>query len=121
MKERFVELGSVAEFINGVAFKPDDWNGSGARIIRIQNLTDPNKPFNRTDRKVEDKLYVEPADLHVSWSATLGVFERAGPDVAVLNQHIFRVVPNPQEVEKSYLRHALEGAPRARSAKAWKG
>jgi type I restriction enzyme S subunit len=106
----FVRLGSVAEFINGAAFKPEDWNGSGARIIRIQNLTDPSKPYNRTDRTVDDKLRVRPGELLVSWSATLGVFEWMGPDDAVLNQHIFRVVPYKNKVAKSYLRHALEGA-----------
>jgi type I restriction enzyme, S subunit len=110
VREEFTELGLVAEFINGAAFKPEDWTNSGPRIIRIQNLTDPSKPFNRTARKVEEKLYVRPGDLLVSWSATLGVFEWAGPDVAVLNQHIFRVLPNPQKVEQNYLRHALEGA-----------
>jgi len=106
----FVQLGSVAEFINGAAFKPEDWNGSGARIIRIQNLTDPSKPYNRTDRTVDDKLRVRPGELLVSWSATLGVFEWIGPDDGVLNQHIFRVVPDKNKVAKSYLRHALEGA-----------
>jgi type I restriction enzyme S subunit len=106
----FVQLGSVAEFINGAAFKPEDWNGSGPRIIRIQNLTDPSKPYNRTDRTVDDKLRVRPGELLVSWSATLGVFEWMGPDDGVLNQHIFRVVPDKSKVAKSYLRHALEGA-----------
>ena len=110
MSANFVQLGSVAEFINGAAFKPEDWNGSGARIIRIQNLTDPSKPYNRTDRTVDDKLRVRPGELLVSWSATLGVFEWIGPDDGVLNQHIFRVVPDKNKVAKSYLRHALKGA-----------
>ena len=110
MSAVFVELGSVAEFINGAPFKPEDWGDSGARIIRIQNLTDPSRPFNRTKRTVEEKLRVRPGDLLVSWSATLGVFEWSGLDEALLNQHIFRVVPDGKKVEKSYLRHALEGA-----------
>jgi type I restriction enzyme S subunit len=53
---------------------------------------------------------VNPGDLLVSWSATLGVFEWNEPEVALLNQHIFRVVPNEVRVEKRYLRHGLEGA-----------
>ena len=110
MSANFVQLGSVAEFINGAAFKPEDWNGSGAQIIRIQNLTDPNKPYNRTNRTVDDKLRVRPGELLVSWSATLGVFEWMGPEDGVLNQHIFRVVPDKNKVAKNYLRHALEGA-----------
>ncbi len=110
MKEGFAELGSVAEFINGAAFKPEDWGNEGKRIIRIQNLTDTTKPFNRTNREVAKKLHVNPGDLLVSWSATLGVFEWNEPEVALLNQHIFRVVPNEVRVEKRYLRHGLEGA-----------
>ena len=108
MKNGFAELGSVAEFINGAAFKPEDWSDSGQRIIRIQNLTDPTKPFNRTMRVVPTKLHVEPGDLLVSWSATLGVFEWRGPDVGLLNQHIFRVLPDTSRVDKRYLRYGLE-------------
>jgi type I restriction enzyme S subunit len=110
VKSAFAELGSVAEFINGAAFKPDDWGDEGKRIIRIQNLTDSTKPFNRTTRAVADKLHVHPGDLLVSWSASLGVFEWTDSEVALLNQHIFRVVPDKARVEKRYLRHGLEGA-----------
>ena len=110
MKTEFAELGSVAEFINGVAFKPKDWGDEGKRIIRIQNLTDATKPFNRTMREVADKLHVHSGDLLVSWSASLGVFEWNDSEVALLNQHIFRVVPDKDRVEKRYLRHGLKGA-----------
>jgi len=110
MKLTSAPLGELAEFINGAAFKPTDWEDDGARIIRIQNLTDPSKPFNRTNRSVANKLRVQPGDLLVSWSATLGVFEWAGPDEGLLNQHIFRVVPDCGRVHKAYLRHMLHGA-----------
>ena len=108
MSAAFEQLGAIAKFINGAAFEPEDWGNSGARIIRIQNLTDPTKPFNRTTRSVPEQLHVHPGDLLVSWSATLGVFEWTGPDVAVLNQHIFRVVPDERKVHKHYLHHGLE-------------
>jgi type I restriction enzyme S subunit len=108
MSAAFEQLGAIAKFINGAAFEPEDWGDSGARIIRIQNLTDPRKPFNRTTRSVPEQLHVHPGDLLVSWSATLGVFEWTGPDVAVLNQHIFRVVPDERKVHKHYLHHGLE-------------
>ena len=109
MTARFAELGSVAEFINGAAFKPEDWGEEGQCIIRIQNLTDPTKPYNRTKRQIPEKLHVQPDDLLVSWSATLGVFEWSGPD-ALLNQHIFRVLPDERRVNKRYLRYGLEKA-----------
>jgi type I restriction enzyme, S subunit len=110
VRAEFAELGEVAEFVNGAAFKPTDWGEEGKRTIRIQNLTDPTKPYNFTKREVPERLYVQPGDLLVSWSATLGVFEWIGPDVAVLNQHIFRVLPNEIRVDKRYLCHGLEGA-----------
>lgn len=107
MSLALAELGSVAEFVNGAAFKPEDWGQEGQRIIRIQNLTDPSKPFNRTTREVPSKLHVVPGDLLVSWSASLGVFEWPGPDVALLNQHIFRVLPDEGKVDRRYLRYGL--------------
>ena len=110
MIEARVQLGDVAGFINGVAFKPADWEESGRRILRIQNLTDPTKPFNRTNRAVAKKYEVAPGDLLVSWSATLGVFVWEGPDTALVNQHIFRVEPDAGRIDPNYLRHMLADA-----------
>jgi type I restriction enzyme S subunit len=105
-----VPLGDVADFVNGAAFKPEDWGVEGYPIIRIQNLTDAAKPFNRTRRVVDARLHVQPGDLLVSWSATLGVFLWDRDEVGLLNQHIFKVVPKPAVVNKSYLRHMLGDA-----------
>lgn len=105
----FVELGAVADFINGAAFKPEDWGEEGLKIIRIQNLTDKTKPFNRTKRTVDKKFHIEQGDLLVSWSATLGVYTWEDEEIGLLNQHIFRVLPN-SKIDKKYLRHSLDGA-----------
>lgn len=105
-----VPLGAVAEFINGAAFKPLDWHEEGRRIIRIQNLNDPTKPYNRSTKCVADKYLVPHGTLLVSWSASLGVFEWKEADTALLNQHIFKVIPNKQLVDQAYLRHMLENA-----------
>ena len=105
-----VALGDIADFVNGVAFKPGDWEETGKRILRIQNLTDSTKPFNRTNRAVAKRYEVAPGDLLVSWSATLGVFVWEGPDTALVNQHIFRVVPDPGRIDSRYLRHMLSDA-----------
>ncbi|RLJ37842.1 type I restriction enzyme S subunit [Acidovorax sp. 106] len=110
MTRNMTSLGEVAQFINGAAFKPEDWGDSGFPIIRIQNLTDESKPFNRTTRTVAEKLQVHPGDLLVSWSATLGVFTWNRPEIGLLNQHIFRVIPDESKVDKAYLRLALSGA-----------
>lgn len=102
-------LGEVADFINGFAFKPEDWHDHGLPIVRIQNLTDSDKPINLTMRIVPDKFRVRRGELLVSWSATLGVFAWDRTDEALVNQHIFRVVPGPK-VDHRFLRHMLEGA-----------
>jgi type I restriction enzyme S subunit len=106
---QLIPLGEVADFINGVAFKPEDWGDEGRPIIRIQNLNDPAKPFNRTTRSVSDKHIARAGDLLVSWSASLGVYEWSGEEACV-NQHIFKVVPNGKRVEVKYLRRALEAS-----------
>jgi len=106
MRANLVALGELADFVNGAAFKPEDWGESGLPIIRIQNLTDSSKPFNYTERAVPRKLVVEPGDLLVSWSATLGVFQWEGPR-GLLNQHIFRVLPDSSIVDRGYFKHAL--------------
>jgi type I restriction enzyme, S subunit len=103
-------LGELAEFINGVAFRPEDWGDEGMKIVRIQNLTDATKPYNRTTRRVDPKYIVQKADLLVSWSASLGVFPWNDEEPALVNQHIFKVIPRANLVDKAYLRHALEGA-----------
>jgi type I restriction-modification system, specificity subunit len=104
-----VKLGDLGEFINGFAFKPSDWSEDGTPIIRIQNLTNPQALFNRTTKRVKDVLYVEPGDLLVSWSATLGVFRWQGKERAVLNQHIFKVVSKPI-IENEFLEFSLKFA-----------
>lgn len=101
-----VKLGDVADFVNGFAFKPSDWSEEGNPIIRIQNLTNPAAVFNRTTRRVKDALYVDPGDLLVSWSATLGVFRWRGDERAVLNQHIFKVL-HTSDVDERYLEFGL--------------
>ena len=107
MSVLMAHLGDVAEFINGKAFGPSDWSEEGRRIIRIQNLTTPERPYNRTTSDVAEKYHVHPGELLVSWSASLGVFEWPGPDIGLVNQHIFRVVPDASKIDRNYLRYAL--------------
>lgn len=108
-------LGETARFINGAAFKPSDWEDGGLPIIRIQNLTGTGEKFNFTSRQVKPELVVEPGDLLVSWSATLDVYRWSGPR-GVLNQHIFKVLPN-SGIEPDYLFYALKSALAELSAK----
>lgn len=103
MSSNLVKLGQVATFINGKAFKPNEWTQSGIPIIRIQNLTNNAKEFNYYQGKLEPRYLVKKGDILISWSASLGVFEWDGPDAA-LNQHIFKVEFNKLDVEKVYFK-----------------
>ncbi len=100
-------LGDIAEFINGVAFKPEDWGIEGKKIIRIQNLTNQSKAYNYTTREVDDKYIVRRGDVLVSWSATIDVFTWDDED-ALVNQHIFKVVFDNSKVVKPYFIFALK-------------
>jgi len=83
-------LGEIGSYLNGRAFKKSEWSTSGRPIIRIQDLTGSNRNPNHFEGEVADRHVVEPGDLLISWSATLGVYIWDGPE-AVLNQHIFKV------------------------------
>jgi type I restriction enzyme, S subunit len=87
-------VGEICELMNGSAFKPTDWEEEGSPIIRIQNLNDSSKPFNRTKRVLPQKYWIRKGDYLFSWSGTpgtsFGCFKWSGPE-GWLNQHIFRV------------------------------
>jgi type I restriction enzyme S subunit len=102
-------VGAIADYINGLAFKPSDWEENGRPIIRIQNLTGQSDHLNRTTRKVDAAYIVQPGTILVSWSATLDVFVWHGPE-AVLNQHIFKVVPVAAMSDHSFVRWVLKNA-----------
>lgn len=95
-------LGDLAQYINGKAFKPEEWKATGLPIIRIQNLTNADKPFNYCDQEVDQRYLVNDGDLLISWSATLGSFIW-NRGLSVLNQHIFKALPNENLVEKEFL------------------
>lgn len=86
-------LGEIAKFINGKAFKPNDWQRKGLPIIRIQNLTGFSDIYNYYNDEIEEKYIVRENDILISWSASLGVYIWNGEN-AVLNQHIFKVKLN---------------------------
>lgn len=101
----WVKLGDVAEYINGRAFKPIEWEKQGLPIIRIQNLNDEAADFNYSTKLFEKKYLVENGDLLFAWSASLGTyFWNRGK--AWLNQHIFKVLPK-DKISKRFLFYTL--------------
>ena len=87
-------VGEVADYINGRAFKPSEWEKHGLPIIRIQNLNDGDASYNYSTAKFEDKYLIHNGDLLFAWAASLGTYIWQKDD-AWLNQHIFKVIPKP--------------------------
>ena len=89
---------NLAEYINGASFKSKDLGDKGLPIIKIAELkngiTDGTKFFNGEKDK---KLYLKNRDILFSWSGnpdtSIDTFIWDKGD-AILNQHIFKVVPN---------------------------
>ena len=102
-----IKLGSVARYINGRAFKPEEWMTEGLPIIRIQNLNDDTAYYNRSTSEFEEKYRIKNGDLLFAWAASLGAFLWQGED-AWLNQHIFKVEPYPF-IGKMFLYYAFRG------------
>jgi type I restriction enzyme S subunit len=100
------KLSELAEYINGYAFKPDDWGKDGLPIIRIEQLKNPDAPTDYYSGKLPTKNIIENGDLIFSWSASL--FLRIWQhDRAALNQHLFRVVER-EGIDRVFLKLFIE-------------
>ena len=89
-----MRLGDLFDFKNGRAFEKAEWKESGLPIIRIQNLNNPNSPFNYFQGSYDSAIEINSGDLLFSWSGTVG--SSFGPhiwdrDTGLLNQHIFKI------------------------------
>ena len=102
-------MGDIATYVNGAAFKPRDWSSSGRPIIRIQNLNDPSATFNYFSGTIDSKYLVQKGDILVSWATHLEAYIWNG-DEAWLNQHIFKVVFNKTDVDKTFFLYAANVA-----------
>lgn len=100
-------LTDLARYINGRAFKPEDWVSSGLPIIRIANMTNPDAAFNFYEGEdIDDGHLIQPGDILFSWSATLSI-QKWTRATGVLNQHIFKVVP-AESVQPDWLLYVLQ-------------
>src|SRR5208282_3943375 len=99
-------LWELAKYVNGRAFKPTDFSETGLQVIKITELKHGiSKDTALYDGKYEEKHLLQRDDLLFAWSGnpetSLDVFWwRDGR--ALLNQHIFRVIPQGG-VDKKYL------------------
>ncbi|WP_217570956.1 restriction endonuclease subunit S [Mesorhizobium sp. GbtcB19] len=110
---KWIEIGDQLDLLNGMAFKPTDWSREGLRIVRIQNLNNPDAPFNFCNPEMaRERSLIDNGSFLVSWSGTPGtsfgafIWDR-GP--AVLNQHIFRCDFKTKAFVAAYLRLAING------------
>lgn len=105
---RIAPFSSFADYVNGRAFKPEDWGTVGLPIIRIAQITNPDAETNFYDGAVDPRNLIDIGDLIFSWSATLAVMRWSkGP--AVLNQHLFKVTP-ADGIDRDWLQFRLEAS-----------
>ena len=100
-----VNLTDLASYINGYAFKPEDWSEHGLPIVRIAQITGSSADCDYYRGRLSDDLKINAGDIIFSWSGTLCVVQwNGGP--AWLNQHLFKV--NPADgVNSRLLYHVL--------------
>jgi type I restriction enzyme S subunit len=100
-------LTTIAEFLNGFAFKPSDWFEVGHPIIKIKEMK--NGIGNDTPRneggRIPLRYLIKKGDILFSWSASLEVIIWQGVD-GWLNQHLFKVTPI-EEYPREFVHQAL--------------
>jgi type I restriction enzyme, S subunit len=88
-----VSIADLAAYVNGGAYTKDA-SGTGRMVIRIAELNSgPGRSTVYSDIDVPDDKTARPGDILMSWSGSLGVY-RWFRDAAIVNQHIFKVIPN---------------------------
>lgn len=105
MNIQTVKFGEICNLVNGKTYKASEWVNEGLPIVRIQNLKDPNKPFNYWDKGIDRQVAVSRGDVLLAWSGTpgtsFGAHKWKGPS-GVLNQHIFRVDLDEDAITKEW-------------------
>lgn len=111
----WARIDDTGSYVNGLAFNQHTWTEAGIPIVRIQNLTNPAAEFNYAEGPFPEDRMIDEGDILVSWSATLEAFVwDRGP--AVLNQHIFKVIPDERLVDRQFLFYLLRSSIRALAA-----
>lgn len=109
-REKTKALGELCLLFNGRAFKPSEWGSEGLPIVRIQNLNDPQKPFNFFNGQVSQNHLIDTGAILLSWSGTpgtsFGCFRwTRGP--ALVNQHIFKVIVDENQIDGEFFIEAV--------------
>ena len=84
---------TLARFVNGGAYTKGA-TGSGRMVLRIAELNSgPGRSTVYTKLEVPDDKTARAGDLLMSWSGSLDIY-RWTREEAIINQHIFKVIPN---------------------------
>ncbi len=87
-----IAVAELARFINGGAYTKGA-TGTGRMVIRIAELNSgPGGSTVYNDIDVPDEKVARAGDILMSWSGSLAVY-RWFRDEAIVNQHIFKVIP----------------------------
>lgn len=88
-----VPVTALARFVNGGAYTKGA-TGSGRMVLRIAELNSgPGASTVYTELDVPNDKTARAGDLLMSWSGSLDIYRWTG-DEAIINQHIFKVIPN---------------------------
>jgi type I restriction enzyme S subunit len=107
-----VPLYKLANWLNGLAFKPSELEQIGIPVIKISEvksgISDQTK---RTSKHFDSKYLLKKGDMLFCWSGqpqtSIDTFWWSGPD-GWLNQHIFKVSPNENLVERNFFYYLLK-------------
>ena len=92
-------LYSMAQWVNGLAFRKIQFSPTGKPVIKIAEIKGGISGQTKfTQQSFDASVYIRPGDLLFSWSGqpetSIDAFWWRGPE-GWLNQHIFRVTPDP--------------------------
>jgi type I restriction enzyme S subunit len=90
-------LYSLAQWVNGIAFRDIQFTPSGMPVIKIAEIKGGISGQTKfTEQVFDESVRVRPGDLLFSWSGqpetSIDAFWWRGPE-GWLNQHVFRVTP----------------------------
>lgn len=103
-----VPVSALGRFVNGGAYTKGA-SGTGRMVIRIAELNKgPGMSTVYNDIDVPEDKTARSGDILMSWSGSLGVY-RWVQDEAIINQHIFKVIPDcyPTWLVFDRLNHAI--------------
>jgi type I restriction enzyme, S subunit len=101
-------LGDVATIVNGFAFKSKDFAAdSGIPLIRIRDIFSDQTSV-RYVGDYDERYVVQPGDLLVGMDGDFNCARWQGP-VALLNQRVCKVVPDPDKLDRDFLTYLLPG------------